>query len=447
MLSGNPKRSEVMLCIFVDANVLSCRSATKSEGSWISSAWEEIIQLSTSEVESIQRRLTDGLQDLAVRLVQHPLPECQTRVIVADTWLASLGIPWSEDLFTSESATKYLLEQAAAAGYRVDLDDIVRLGDGSYEMPRMLCVFPLWLLAAFHDFSTSVSSKLTNVVPLSAVTWRFLPRRAGFRALLVETDGMVLSIWGQSEPAGVAVRRKPFAESVQCAKEFWNTQCLKQPALEQEAQPALMDLTRATHANTESINTSTGATVFDLFAADGPWPHRLDAVAGHSPHSPRFSSAIALGLVLFAAVTLSVLWRVGINQQDESERRVQSEQEVMSPSAPHSDRLRVAAVNAAIRELNLPVSNLLGALAPQPDSGVSVLEFATVSGRMGLNSQQPAVRVTAEARNGESMTNYISRVATTPPYVSAHIVQHETQNMSTERPLRFTALLEWSAAQ
>lgn len=446
MLSGKRSASEVMLYIFADTNELTCRGATKNGRSWDFSEWEERIPLSTSEALSHPKRLDDGLRELSGRLAGHQLAESQTRVIVADTWISVLGVPWSQDLCTPKGSITYLLEQATAAGYRVEREDFIRLGDGSYAMPRVLCIFPRWLVASFDDFSSTLNSRLVSIVPLSAIAWHSSSEKKGFRAVMAETDGMVLSVWGQLDPVGVSVRRKPFSDGGLCAAEFWNSLCLKQPVLEQEEHPALIDLTQISRTATQA-NGKASSTVFELCCNEKLWPSPLDAIASPSSQRATSSSAITLGFALIAAVSLFILGGGVTNQSVELSSGPSSAKVSRDLAAAPSDRLRLAAINVAIRELNLPVRDLLSALAPQPGSGVSVLEFATVAGRPELNGQQPTVRVIAEARNATSMTDYVSRVSATPPYVSAHIVQHETQSMNAEKPLRFTAVLEWSTGQ
>lgn len=105
--------------------------------------------------------------------------------------------------------------------------------------------------------------------------------------------------------------------------------------------------------------------------------------------------------------------------------------------------LRVQAVNAAIRELNVSITPVLRALQPPQDIRVAVLSI-DMPGVVSADSGQASVlKITAEAFTGADMTRYVSFVADQYPITSAYLAHHEVTETLPERPYRFTMEAKW----
>jgi hypothetical protein len=110
-----------------------------------------------------------------------------------------------------------------------------------------------------------------------------------------------------------------------------------------------------------------------------------------------------------------------------------------------AEMAQVQAVNAAIRELNLPISSILRALEPPRDIRVAVLSVETaVDTSVGTSSKTSSVKIFAEARSGAEMARYVSFVAERKPFTGAYLTRHEIDETSAERPYRFTVEAVWS---
>ena len=110
---------------------------------------------------------------------------------------------------------------------------------------------------------------------------------------------------------------------------------------------------------------------------------------------------------------------------------------------------KVQAVNAAVRELNLPIAALLRALEPARDIHVAVLSVETtggagVAGGAAAEVGGASVRIEAEARTSADMLRYVAFVSERKPFTRAYLTQHEVRSATGERPYRFTVEAPWS---
>jgi hypothetical protein len=99
-------------------------------------------------------------------------------------------------------------------------------------------------------------------------------------------------------------------------------------------------------------------------------------------------------------------------------------------------------VNAAVRELNLPISALLAALQPPADLRVAVLGVDVTSGAQAAAGTS-SVKISAQARAGADMARYVAYVAQRRPFDSAYLVRHEIAGDAPDRPYRFTVEAAW----
>jgi hypothetical protein len=106
---------------------------------------------------------------------------------------------------------------------------------------------------------------------------------------------------------------------------------------------------------------------------------------------------------------------------------------------------RVRAVNAAIREINLPIGAVLRALQPPRDIRVALLGIAVEPTSADLGSadaQRATLKISAESASGTEMTRYVGYLAGRPPLERAYLVSHVVEAGSAY-PYRFTVEVAW----
>src|SRR5690606_30983294 len=151
----------------------------------------------------------------------------------------------------------------------------------------------------------------------------------------------------------------------------------------------------------------------------------IDPCAGHAGASLWRRGLVALA-ALAAAAMLLLAWQA--SRQLQGEARLAAVRDTPPPVAEaprwsREDQARARAVNATVRQLNLPVPALLRALRPPPDIAVAVLSVELLA---GAAQDSAGVRLTAEAQTAADMARYVAFVAERRPFVGAYLVRHET---------------------
>ncbi len=180
-----------------------------------------------------------------------------------------------------------------------------------------------------------------------------------------------------------------------------------------------------------------------LRLAAHPQRSALDAV--QRPPSLRQALPIALAALL-AGAALVHAW-----QSAQEHRALASQLEAPSAviAAPArtanwtaQEKVRVGAVNTAIRQLNLPFAAILRALEPPRDLRVAVLSVTTAPATS--RGQASRVKIVAQARTGAEMARYVAFLGERKPFTGAHLSEHEIDETAAERPYRFTLEASWN---
>jgi hypothetical protein len=82
---------------------------------------------------------------------------------------------------------------------------------------------------------------------------------------------------------------------------------------------------------------------------------------------------------------------------------------------------RMAAVNAAIQRLNLPLDAVLASVRPPKDLRVALVGLEAA----GTAQSASALKITADAASPEEMTRYVAYLADRGPFGQAELVRHE----------------------
>ena len=430
-----------------------------------------------SAIKAALHRLQERVADVAVD---------ELRVVVTDHVLAVTSVPWSPSLIHAERAQAYARAQLAGAGFNLDSADVLKLDDAPWGSPRLVVAYPAALVSAFDQWAQRLGARVTSLLPLSVSAWSLVRRiaeekkaeekkaeekkadRAPAQAVAV-LDGNALLIarssWGQPDVlSDVSVRVSDgTARAVQVLSNVWQRLCVREPqwsalgpvtlfalspsdqgknpppfAPIELPQPAWQALVRAPKA-TPALDARPRGSAF--------------GAAMTSPHRRVMAVAVVVGVmaVLMAAQAVrSVMTTRDLTRALAATQTQQAEGQRTAWS--REERAKVQAVNAAVRELNLPIAALLRALEPARDIHVAVLSVETTGGAGGAGGAGgvatevggASVRIEAEARTHTDMLRYVAFVSERKPFTRAYLTQHEVRSAAGERPYRFTVEAPWS---
>jgi hypothetical protein len=405
------------------------------------------------------------------------------RVVVADSWLASTTVPWSAAMFHEESALHCAREQLVANGYGLDGADHLRLDNTGYGAPRLAFSYPDTLLSSLHQCASRLQVRLRSVQPLSSASWSAVRRRYGRQhptpqALLIVDESLLIVVQsghaGASRMRDVTVRRRAAQGCLQNEelRDAWQRLSLRQPHLCKTQEVPVLDMTvqsdMAIEVNRPFVRFDPGMphiaqlSPLLLLSATRHGPHHaLDAVSYVPPvTSWRWAILFSVALLTGVLTIQAIRTRAGVvtltsrleSLRSAGEMRRQSD---AARSLWRREELpRVRAVNAAIRQLNLPISLILRALVPPADMRVAVLSVETAgNGSRASNgdetgnaiaSHRQMLSIVAEAASSADMARYVAFLDERKPFVRAYLTRHEIDAASAERPYRFSVELPWA---
>jgi Tfp pilus assembly protein PilN len=89
------------------------------------------------------------------------------------------------------------------------------------------------------------------------------------------------------------------------------------------------------------------------------------------------------------------------------------------------------AAEAVVRELTVPWATLIATLEAASARDVALLQLQP-------DADQRRLRLTAEARDRDSMFAYVKRLEAAPALVEVHLVSHQVQAEDPQRPIQFS---------
>ena len=89
------------------------------------------------------------------------------------------------------------------------------------------------------------------------------------------------------------------------------------------------------------------------------------------------------------------------------------------------------AAEAVVRQLTVPWGKLIGTLEAASTRDVVLLQLQP-------DADQRRLRLTAEARDRDSMFSYVKRLEGAPALAEVHLVSHQVQNEDPQRPIQFS---------
>ena len=369
------------------------------------------------------------------------------RALVADKWLAVASVPWSAALQDAGRADAFARGQLLQAGHELQAADTLRLDDAAFAQPRLAVAYPALLLDALRALAGRSRASLVSVLPTSVAGWAVAPRGRGARAVLGPGQGVVAH--GPRRRADVPRRAGGVAE----VQGLWQRMRLRDPRLAAVTELAVLDLAPTPESPAQAV---AGLTPLELPLQARAMSRALQlaglaagqrlAIDAVPPEAPATRLRwIAVAAVLLVAGGLSLQAWQAVQRVNGLQQQLDAAQVRSAPPAPaalsRDEQARVPAVNAAIREMNLPVSALLQALQPPRDIRVAVLGVDVLGATPGASA---GIKITGEARTGAEMARYVAFVSSRKPFTGAYLTRHEIDDTTPERPYRFTLEAAWN---
>jgi hypothetical protein len=383
----------------------------------------------------------------ALERVQLETGAARLRAVVADKWLAVASVPWSAALQDAGRADAFARGQLLQAGHEVQAADTLRLDDAAFAQPRLAVAYPALLLDALRALAGRSRARLASVLPTSVAGWALAPR--GHAALAVLDQGQVMLAQGAWRLADVTLREGGVAE----LQGLWQRTRLRDPRLAAVTELAVLDLAPTPESPAQAVaglspielplQARAMSRALQLAGLAAAQRLAIDAVPPEAPVTP-LRWAVAAAMLLVAGGLSLQAWQA-VQRVNGLQQQLDAAQVRSVPAAPaalsRDEQARVPAVNAAIREMNLPVSALLQALQPPRDIRVAVLGVDVLGATPGATT---GIKITGEARTGAEMARYVAFVSSRKPFTGAYLTRHEIDDTTPERPYRFTLEAAWN---
>ena len=425
----------------------------------------------TSPMNSESPPVSAALQRLSVlvdiegsREQPEQRPKHRLCVVIADCWLASATLPWSDALRSATGAELYAGLFLMAAGHRPTPGDRVVIDDAPAGQPRLVISYPGSVLAALQSFADDQGAELTSLVPLSAVAWSQAAHRATIDSLAVLADNLILVGFGRGRLSGVVVRAyENFASDDGCTAlaEQWRRMQLRDSELATVPKLRVLDVRsqavapQERPADTLSFQNVVGPAdsavsrlprSLQLASAAVDGVSALDGAHRRRPMSAMQRSVALIALVVACTATLQA-WHVG--QQTGSVLREAAtaaslEKLPRAPTFGKGQLPRIRAVNVAISDLNMPVLDLLSRLVPPRDLPVSIVSVDVPAPVQRGEDIRRSVKIVAEAEDAIDMTRYVSFINERKSLDSAYLLAHEVVAADAKLPYRFTVEALWA---
>ncbi len=376
------------------------------------------------------------------------------QVLVSARWLPAQVLSWSDALARVSTARRHAADLLAAAGFEPTLADEIRICEGGYRRPAVAVMYPRRLIDALEQFALRLGFGLSAIVPLQSAV-RVCLRAEGLSAIAVGDGphGSILEIDGdtvmwmpgqmQTGPANEApghmarrlarrlLLRKPVFRADQVGvvdldadvTDGWSRGTQREPAMGQSAaeRPILRDRIVATCLGSQARSS-------------------LDLTFRTARMTPAQSLVAALSI---SVATLSVVVASWARPSEAKWTRLAGPGYALVESAATTptDRARVKAVNAAIRELNLPLDDLATSLSPPRDVRVGMVSLALASAQSA--DRRSTLLLTADARSAIDMTRYIAYLADRSAIQRPTLVSHQVMEGEPGRPYRFSVEMTW----
>jgi len=379
------------------------------------------------------------------------------RVVLADRWLAMACVPWSPVMTDYLAAHAFAREYLNQLGFDVLPTDRLRLDNSAFGVARWAVCYPAVLLESIATCADRWNMHCQTIRPQSVLAWEHLRDQKTKAMAIVGEDSVVFGFsesnpgWGAPRPSAIHMMLSGFNNVPEKRLQIaWQRWCLRYSAVQRINEVQVWDASDPNAIGVvkqppflperETWSGRSPATHWlSAFSSGDP----LDAVSLPSERSV-WLWALLVALVLAVCLMIADAWNqrsLALLARDapDAARPVTS----LSKVAPLSrdEQSRLLSVNAAIRQLNAPIGDVLQALIPPRDIRVAVLSVETVLNDSDRSTN--SLKVKAEAPTSDDMTRYTAFIAGRRPFVRAYLIQHDVQDSPSER-FRFTLEAQWN---
>jgi hypothetical protein len=429
-----------------------------------------------------------GLEGIAHALRILDAPESPTFVgrvdspvlhaIVSEHWLSCASIPWL-GAARMNNFSAWVHSFFAAAGHENTQDEILRLDDSPWHTSRLAVAYPRALIDAISAYGVAIGARATHISGLAATAWTSLPvstRRNASAMLVVEPflkdDGSRnFGIFLRPQPDGrhveqVVARAWP-ASPEEDAEGFANCLHRLNWPCDEQGPCVLLDLRHPIRQTAwpawvrrtglpQPSSASSGQFVLEsIFGGVDRLHFFASALGVYLPHRKWISLKAAFATVLFVGCVgvgwmASMQWR-SLHEVRTTLLQIQHAGTNKAPSyIPGKEGLRkIESVNAAVRGLNFPPTDLVRALQPPSDINVGLLNVelvgsqSTDSGAVS-GSTKISMKVHAESPTARDMALYVAFLAERRSLGQVSLMRHEIrEGQGREKYYRYDVEVAW----
>jgi hypothetical protein len=410
--------------------------------------------------ENSSSDLTDLHQSilaLAEKFRLHTNRNQDFRVVVSDAWLSIASLPWSALLERQNTAKIFCRDYLNELGFDVGEEDEICLGDAGHGISRLAVIYPSSLLVAIDQFAEKSNLRCVGIRPLSILAWTAISNKVRPEALAILSEQAVIltlatcrRIWAKPILQGYELFRLIGLTAVQGLDAAWRRWKLRHPQSCNIKKVYVID-----NRNCPEQAAPFSPPFFSLeniawskLQPNAHWltnyvnANALDAKVRHSRRGWLhwlFLGAAALTSSLLLMQTFVELKKAEVARENfETAYSQQSGPQVVDWST--ADLRKIAAVNSAIRQLNMPIGVVMYALQPPKDIRVAVLSIETTTET--INTGFNTLKITAEAPTSAEMTRYVAFIADSRPFVRAYLIRHEIPG-EDDANFRFIVEAQW----
>lgn len=390
-----------------------------------------------------------ALETLACWFADEKVKAVSATVTISNSWVRFALSPWSAAV--GSEAEEIALARACLESSHGDLTGwTVVLGPSRYGQSRMVCAMETALLDRLHGILREHRIACRGVHP-----YFMLASREG-RSLLSGTNG-ILAVAESNAVVLASVRKGRWfsLRNVRCKlSPATLTQLLEREALLQgfTETPSLCALVPGM-AQTKMPNVtllkpqilpSSAARAMALAAAESP----ARMAVNFMPKS--FSTGKIIGLMIFLIALGIATWSgwnyLQLQQQmiawrAETQSLPRNETQHRVSSAPEElERVRseLRFANHVIEKLDTPWDALFGAVESTFNEQVTLLSVEP-------DTERREIRLLAEAKDLESMLDYVRQVRESSVLKNGYLVEHQINQQDPLRPVRFTVTANWDS--
>ena len=161
--------------------------------------------------------------------------------------------------------------------------------------------------------------------------------------------------------------------------------------------------------------------------------------------APRITWALLWGAIVLAPSTITshIQYRERLQQHERRVARVAAATAAPAaapaPVRPPLPAAQVTAVNATVRQLNLPWRALHDAIQAATPATVALLALEP-------DAKKSSVRITAEAKSSDEMIAYVEQLRAVDWFSGVLLTRHEINEQDPNRPIRFQIDAQWRPA-